>query len=100
MKITTNHLFTYITKIHNRHNIKVLRVYYVKILALGAVKDFSERLSELGVEDGVDNWVEEGVDITQPSGQDEDRDSWGVVEAELGANRVQDGASEERRPAE
>ncbi|CAH2090041.1 unnamed protein product [Euphydryas editha] len=68
--------------------------------ATGTVKDFSKRLPELRVEDGVNDGVEERVDVAQPRGQDEDSDSRGMVKTEFGANRIQDGACEERCPAE
>lgn len=61
---------------------------------------FPKRLPEFRVEDGVNDRIEERVDVAQPRGQDEHGDSWVEGEANLVADGAKDGAREERRPAE
>lgn len=48
----------------------------------------SKRLPELRVEDGIDDRIQEGVDITQPGGEDENSHSWREGQVELGAERI------------
>lgn len=52
------------------------------------VENLSERLPELRVEDGVDDGVEEWVDVTKPRGEDEDGHSWRVGQTKLGAKSI------------
>jgi len=68
-------------------------------------------LSKLGVEDGIDDWVQSAVDVSEPdeAGQDEwidaterRRTAVGLVVTDVVANahRVDDVDSEERKPTE
>lgn len=54
------------------------------------MKYLSERLPELWVEDGVDDGVEERVNVAQPCSQDEDGDSGVEGEADLIADGAED----------
>ena len=62
-------------------------------------EDALEGLAELEIEDGVNDGIDERVDVAQPSGELEGRPARLAVALELGANGVQDVAREERDPA-
>lgn len=62
-------------------------------------EDALEGLAELEIEDGVNDGIDERVDVAQPSGELEGRPARLAVALELGANGVQDVAREERNPA-
>lgn len=59
-----------------------------------------EGLSELRVEDSVDEWVDAAVDVAEPGGQDECGVARPPVQLELDADGVDHVASEERNPAD
>ena len=61
-------------------------------------KNSSESFPELRIEDCVDEWVDAGVDVTQPRGDYESCVAREPVKVVLDADRVDDVASEERNP--
>lgn len=60
---------------------------------------FTEGLSEFGVEDGVNNGIDETVHVTEPRSDNEGRDTWLTVHCQLVAHCVHNVAREERYPA-
>jgi len=62
-----------------------------------AKQDLAEGAAKVGVEDGVDHWVEKTVDVAEP---DDDADQRGRVVASLSAQRSQKLDDEEGQPAE
>ena len=61
-------------------------------------KNSTKSFPELRIEDCVDEWVDAGVDVTQPRGDYESCVAREPVKVVLDADRVDDVASEERNP--
>lgn len=79
----------------------LLAVDKIEVQRLGATVEYlAEGLPELRVEDSVDDRVEEGVDVAQPSCQDESCHPWRVGQIKLSAQGIEDGTGEEWRPTE
>lgn len=60
---------------------------------------FTEGLSEFGVEDGVNDGIDETVHVTEPRGDNEGRYTWLTGHRQLVAHCVHDVAREEWYPA-
>ena len=65
----------------------------------GAAEKLFERLPELEIEDGVDDWVGEAVHVADPGGEEEGHQAGAAVGALLHADGVHDVTGEERHPA-
>jgi len=61
--------------------------------------EFLERLAKLGVEDCVDDRVDERVHVAKPRSEDEGGHPWLTGESQFGAHCVHDVAREKRHPA-
>lgn len=61
--------------------------------------DLLESLAKLRIEYRIDNGIDEAIDVAQPSGKHEGRQTRPAVFGELGAHGVHDVAREEWQPA-
>lgn len=62
--------------------------------------DLFKCFPELGIEDCVDDRIDEAVHVAEPRGKVEYRDAWPAVLVKLRAHRVHNVAGKERYPAE
>lgn len=62
--------------------------------------DLLEGLAKLRIEYRIDNGIDEAIDVAQPCGKHEGRQTRPAVFVELGAHGVHDVAREEWQPAE
>ncbi len=67
--------------------------------SISADENAFEGLAELEVEDGVNDGIDERVDVAQPGGQMEGHPSRLAIAFKFGANGVHNVAREERHPA-
>lgn len=69
-------------------------------LSISTDEDALEGFTELEVENGVNDRIDERIDVAQPSGQLESRSARLTVAFEFRANGVHDVAREERHPTD
>lgn len=72
--------------------------FFVLRISISTDEDALEGLTKLQVENGVDDWIDERIDVTQPSGQLERRAARLTVTFEFRANGVHDVTREEGHP--
>ena len=71
-----------------------------RLAAISAEQDLAECESEVGIEDGVDDRVEETVDVAEPDDDARQRGRVGAAHRVVAAERLDERRDEERQPAD